>query len=392
MTGPSAEPMIRLQRLSKHYPGQTVPAVDALDLDIPEGEIVMLVGPSGCGKTTTLEMINRLVEPTSGRIILQGEDVTHIGADDLRRRIGYAIQQIGLFPHRTIAQNVGTVPRLLGWSRQRVDERVDELLDLVGLEPTEYRDRYPKALSGGQRQRVGVARAMAADPPVMLMDEPFGATDPITRERLQREFRRIQGDIRKTIVFVTHDIDEAITLGDRIAILEESAQIAQYAAPEDILSAPANAFVVDFLGSGSAFKRLNLARVRDVTPDAGWPQLEASASLDEARRVLDGAGDRPVLVVDDHGRPSRWLRPEHLADAPADPAAGGEPIGRVLEPADRLSDALSELLVGAVPVAPVVGDDGRLLGALDLHTLHQALARMRAHSEAAVETAGGGPT
>jgi osmoprotectant transport system ATP-binding protein len=392
MTGPSAEPMIRLERLTKHYPGQTVPAVDALDLDIPEGEIVMLVGPSGCGKTTTLEMINRLVEPSSGRIILQGEDVTHIDADDLRRRIGYAIQQIGLFPHRTIAQNIGTVPRLLGWSRQRVNERIDELLDLVGLEPAEYRDRYPKALSGGQRQRVGVARAMAADPPVMLMDEPFGATDPITRDRLQREFRRIQGDIRKTIVFVTHDIDEAITLGDRIAILEESAQIAQYAPPEDILSAPANDFVVDFLGSGSAFKRLNLARVRDVTPDAGWPRLATSASLDEARRVAAEAADRPVLVVDDDGRPSRWLRAEHLAHAPSDLGTAGEPITSVLEPDHRLSEALSELLVGVVPVAPVVDDDGRLLGALDLHTLHAAMARMREHSEASVGPDAGAPT
>jgi osmoprotectant transport system ATP-binding protein len=382
MTEPSAEPMIRLEALTKHYPGQTAPAVDALDLEIADGEIVMLVGPSGCGKTTTLEMINRLVEPTSGRIILQGEDVTHIDVDDLRRRIGYAIQQIGLFPHRTIAQNIATVPRLLGWSRERTNTRIDELLDLVGLEPGEYRDRYPKALSGGQRQRVGVARAMAADPPVMLMDEPFGATDPITRDRLQAEFRRIQGDIGKTIVFVTHDIDEAITLGDRIAILQESAQVAQYATPENILSAPANDFVVDFLGSGSVFKRLNLARVRDVAPDAGWPTLDVSDTVEQARRVTAEAGDRPVLVVDADRRPVRWVRTEHLVEVPSLVTAG-DPVETALVPTDRLSEALSQLLVGAVPVAPVVDDDGRLLGALDLHTLHDAVAGMRALSERA---------
>jgi osmoprotectant transport system ATP-binding protein len=379
MTG-SAEPMIRLEALTKHYPGQTVPAVDALDLDIREGEIVMLVGPSGCGKTTTLEMINRLVEPTSGRIILQGEDVTHIDADDLRRRIGYAIQEIGLFPHRTIAQNIGTVPRLLGWSRRRIEERVDELLELVGLEPGEYRDRFPKALSGGQRQRVGVARAMAADPPVMLMDEPFGATDPITRDWLQREFLRIQNEIGKTIVFVTHDIDEAITLGDRIAILRESAKIAQYAPPEDLLSAPADDFVVDFLGSGSVFKRLNLARVRDVRPDADWPRVAASASVEDARRAAQADPTRAVLVTGDDGLPLRWVRIEDLGCA-TDLSTAGKPVGRILEPNDRLSDALSELLVGAVPAAAVVGRGGRLVGVLDLDTLHEAVAGMRERSE-----------
>jgi osmoprotectant transport system ATP-binding protein len=381
MTGHVPDPMIRLEALTKHYPGQTVPAVDALDLEVVEGEIVMLVGPSGCGKTTTLEMINRLVEPTSGRIILQGEDVTHIDPDDLRRRIGYAIQQIGLFPHRTIGQNIATVPRLLGWARTRIEDRVDELLELVGLEPEEYRNRYPRALSGGQRQRVGVARAMAADPPVMLMDEPFGATDPITRDRLQREFRRIQNEIGKTIVFVTHDIDEAITLGDRIAILDVSAHVAQYATPETILSSPANDFVVDFLGSGSVFKRLHLAQVRDVEPDPSWPTVDAATSLEEARRVVDGAGDRPVLVVDDDRHPLRWVRREHLAEASALDDAG-IPVGRVLEPDDRVSDALSHLLVGVVPAGAVVGDDGRLLGVLDLHALHAAVAGMRARSAA----------
>ncbi len=211
--------MIRLEGLTKRYPGQAEPAVEALDLEVPAGEIVILVGPSGCGKTTTLKMVNRIIEPSGGRILLEGEDVTRADPDRLRRRIGYVIQQVGLFPHMTIAQNVATVPRLLGWPRQRVAARTDELLELVGLDPAAYRDRYPKALSGGQRQRVGVARALAADPPVMLMDEPFGALDPISRERLQNEFLRLQEEIGKTIVFVTHNVREAARLSDRIVLL-----------------------------------------------------------------------------------------------------------------------------------------------------------------------------
>ena len=383
----SSEPMIRLEALTKHYPGQTVPAVDSLDLDVPEGEIVMLVGPSGCGKTTTLEMINRLVEPTSGRIILEGEDVTDMNPDQLRRRIGYAIQEIGLFPHRTIAQNIATVPRLLGWDRRRIEERVDELLDLVGLEPGEYRHRYPKALSGGQRQRVGVARAMAANPPVMLMDEPFGATDPITRDYLQQEFLRIQEEIGKTIVFVTHDIDEAITLGDRVAILQVSAQIAQYAPPEDLLSAPASEFVVDFLGSGSVFKRLNLERVRDIEPDTEWPSVDVSASIEEARRVTEANPGRYVLVTGSDGEPLRWVRSKDLGDR-VDLATAGRPVEDPLEPDYRLSEVLSDLLVRPVPAATVLARDGRVRGVLDLETLRAALADMREESERAEEEPG----
>jgi len=246
--------LIVLEQLTKHYPGQEKPAVDALDLTIPEGEIVILVGPSGCGKTTTLKMINRIIEPSSGIIRLQGEDVTRADPDDLRRRIGYVIQQVGLFPHHTIGRNIAAVPRLLGWSRQRIDDRLDELFHLVGMDPAIYRDRYPKELSGGQRQRIGVARALAADPPVMLMDEPFGALDPISRERLQNEFLRLQGQIGKTIVFVTHDIDEAIKMGDRIAILREGSTIAQYDTPETVLAAPADDFVKEFIGSGASLK------------------------------------------------------------------------------------------------------------------------------------------
>jgi osmoprotectant transport system ATP-binding protein len=232
---------IKLDKLTKTWPGQRQPAVDELTMEIPEGEIVVFVGPSGCGKTTTMKMVNRLIEPTSGRIYLDGEDVTGVNADKLRRRIGYVIQQIGLFPHQTIAQNIATVPKLLNWDKDRIAARVDELLRTVGMDPDDYRSRYPKELSGGQRQRIGVARAMSADPDVMLMDEPFGAIDPITRDRLQNEFLRLQSEIKKTIIFVTHDIDEAIKMGDRIAILKEHSRIAQFDTPEQILVNPRRA-------------------------------------------------------------------------------------------------------------------------------------------------------
>src|SRR5687767_1947721 len=246
----SSEPKIRLDKVAKTYPGTKVPAVEELSLDIHEGEILVLVGPSGCGKSTTLRLINRMIEPSGGRIFLQGEDVTKVNPDKLRRRIGYVIQQIGLFPHMTIADNIATVPRMLGWEKERTSQRIDELLETVGIDLS-YRDRYPKELSGGQRQRIGVARAMAADPPVLLMDEPFGAIDPITRDRLQDEFLRLQREIKKTIVFVTHDIDEAVKMGDRIAILKQQSKIAQYDTPENILTDPADDFVRDFIGTGA---------------------------------------------------------------------------------------------------------------------------------------------
>ena len=251
------EPMIRLDGVSKKYEDGTV-AVHELDLDVPEGETVVLIGPSGCGKSTTLKMVNRLIEPTSGRILLQGEDVTHVDPVKLRRRMGYVIQQTGLFPHQTIAANVATVPKLLGWDRKRVDARVLELLELVGLEPNRFAKRYPHQLSGGQRQRVGVARALAADPPVLLMDEPFGAVDPIVRERLQGEFIRLQREVRKTVLFVTHDLDEAVRMGDRIAVFSEGGHLEQYDAPSRLLGSPATDFVASFVGSDRGLKRLSV--------------------------------------------------------------------------------------------------------------------------------------
>jgi osmoprotectant transport system ATP-binding protein len=310
MTTAPGPAMISLEKLTKRYPGQREPAVQALDLDVPEGEIVVLVGPSGCGKTTTMKMINRIIEPTSGVIRLMGEDVTSSPPDELRRRIGYVIQQIGLFPHLSIADNIATVPRLLKWSSDRTKARVDELLDLVGMDPSVYRSRYPKELSGGQRQRVGVARALAADPPVMLMDEPFGAVDPIAREKLQNEFLRLQEEIGKTIVFVTHDIDEAIKMGDRIAVLREQSVIAQFDTPERILSDPADDFVAEFIGSGASLKRLGLARVRDFAL-ADWPV----SSVTDGREAALAALQRRL------GAPARRPTPAGALGQPAGPLA-----------------------------------------------------------------------
>lgn len=315
---PDQRPMIVLEGVSKTYPGQTIPAVAELDLAVPRGSIVMLVGPSGCGKTTTLKMMNRLIEPTTGRILLDGEDVTRADADQLRRRIGYVIQQVGLFPHFTVGENIAVVPRMLGWDRQRIRQRVDELLELVGMHPREFRDRYPRQLSGGQQQRVGVARALAADPPVMLMDEPFAAIDPVTRERLHDEFLEIQRTVRKTICFVTHDLQEAIKLGDHIAIFAAGGRLAQYDTPEGILSRPANDFVAEFVGSGAAVRRLHLIALSTLDLDeiatgssptaAALVTVPLSGSVHDAVDAMLDAQTSVVAVVDDDGRAVGALR------------------------------------------------------------------------------------
>ncbi|MBI3429958.1 MAG: ABC transporter ATP-binding protein [Actinobacteria bacterium] len=276
---------IRLDKLTKRYSNTQKAAVSEFSLTIPAGEIVVFVGPSGCGKTTTMKMINRIIEPTSGRIFIGGNDVTETPAHELRRNIGYVIQQIGLFPHLTIADNVATVPQLLGWEKSRTRTRVNELLELVGLDPSEYAGRYPKQLSGGQQQRVGVARALAADPAVLLMDEPFGATDPITRVRLQKEFRALQRELKKTIVFVTHDFEEALLLGDRIAVLSEQSQVEQYGTPLEILSAPATKGVESFVGEAASVRMLGLVSLSAVDLQPGTvagPTLSETATLREA--------------------------------------------------------------------------------------------------------------
>jgi len=370
------EPMIRLQALTKVFPGQAKPAVENLDMDIPAGEIVVLVGPSGCGKTTTMRLVNRLIEPTSGRIILEGEDVTKVDPDKLRRRIGYVIQQVGLFPHQTISDNIATVPRMLGWKAQRIRSRVDELLSMVGLEPATYRDRYPKHLSGGQRQRAGVARALSADPPVMLMDEPFGAIDPITRERLQNEFLRLQATIRKTIIFVTHDIDEAIKMGDRIAILREGSTIAQYDTPERILSAPADDFVADFIGSGASLKRLSLSRVRDIEL-VQWPTAGVASSRAEVLTALRGSDKGAVLILDDQRRPVRWVSGRELGREGQPIAELGHPSEAIVQPHATLGDALNEMLKSRVGCAIVVDAAGAYMGTVDFATVSGEIQAMR---------------
>jgi len=297
---------ITLDGVGKTYEDGTV-AVGSLSLEVSAGELVALIGPSGCGKSTILRMINRLIEPTSGRVLLDGDDITAANAVDLRRKIGYVIQHVGLFPHQTIAANVATVPRLLGWSKQRTQDRVDELLNLVGLEPDRYRKRYPNELSGGQRQRIGVARALAADPAALLMDEPFSAVDPIVRVRLQDEFLRLQRTVRKTIVLVTHDLDEAVRLADRVAVLSQHGRLEQYATPVELLRAPANAFVREFIGSDRGIKRLSVTPIDvkrlapvDSVGDrvAGGPTVPADANLADALAALLDGGRGWVAVTD----------------------------------------------------------------------------------------------
>ena len=296
--------MIQLEGLTKRFNG--VAAVDDLTLHIAEGETCVLIGPSGCGKTTTMRMVNRMIEPDAGRIEVGGRDVTHVDAVELRRSVGYVIQQVGLFPHWTIADNVATVPRLLGWDERRVGARVDELLQLVGLDPAQFRTRWPRELSGGQKQRVGVARALAADPPVMLMDEPFGAIDPITRAHLQDEFLRILQRLKKTIVFVTHDIDEAIKMGDRIAILR-AGKLVQVDRPAALLAAPKDAFVEAFVGADRALKRLSLLAARDhvdgVDPQSAGPTTSADTSLRDALAQMLALGTSMLRVIDLAGQP-----------------------------------------------------------------------------------------
>jgi osmoprotectant transport system ATP-binding protein len=366
---------ITLADVTKRYPGQHKPAVDAFNMDIAAGEIVMFVGPSGCGKTTTLKMINRLIEPTSGSIVIGGDDVTRINADQLRRRIGYVIQAGGLFPHMTVAANIGLVPGMLHWDKKRISTRVDELLELVSLDPGQYRNRYPRELSGGQQQRVGVARALAADPPVLLMDEPFGAVDPITRQRLQDELLRIHEEVPKTIVFVTHDFDEAVKLGNRIAILNEGAHIAQFDSPDTILANPADEFVEDFVGHGSTLKQLTLTRVDEVDLEPATTVTIGEDALDAANRAR-ADGNTEVLVLDDRRRPVRWEEVKDLErDGSAVPRGQGQvdTIGRRA----TLNDALDTMLVSSHGCAVVTGRGDEFLGLVSVESVMHAIQSAR---------------
>jgi osmoprotectant transport system ATP-binding protein len=376
--------MIRLENLSKVFPAQDEPAVDDLSMDIYEGEIVVLVGPSGCGKTTTMKLINRLIEPSSGRIFLQGEDVTTVNSDNLRRRIGYVIQQIGLFPHMTIADNIATVPKMLGWDKERTSQRIDELLETVGIDLS-YRDRYPKELSGGQRQRIGVARAMAADPPVLLMDEPFGAIDPITRDRLQDEFLRLQREIKKTIVFVTHDIDEAVKMGDRIAILKQQSKIAQYDTPENILTDPADDFVRDFIGTGAAIKRLSLSRVSEIET-ADWPVARLTDSHDEVREKMRSTSRDHVLLLDEREKPGRWVSQEEIQHDDTPLEESGRPAVAIVEATASLYKTLDTMITSFKGSAIVVDEEGRYQGVVDFDTVLEATSAMHSSEQGQEET------
>ncbi|MBF6170196.1 ABC transporter ATP-binding protein [Nocardia blacklockiae] len=355
---------ITLDSVVKRYRGQQRPAVERLDLEIEAGEIVAFVGPSGCGKTTTLKMINRLIEPTEGRIFIGGRDVTREDPDKLRQSIGYVIQSGGLFPHWSVAKNIGAIPRVLGWDKQRIAERTEYLLDLVGLDSATFADRLPKDMSGGQQQRVGVARALAADPPVLLMDEPFGAVDPITRVRLQDSLIGIQHELGKTIVIVTHDFEEATKLGDKVLILSEGGHVEQYARPEEILTNPATPFVEEFVGSGAKLAYLTVSRVRDVaTDDVVTARVgEPSGSVIERAR---SAGQTWVVVVDRAGRPRSWPTLDELASKPE----VSDYLDRrlpVVARSSTLNDALDAMLAASQGATLVTDGRGAVVGSLGI--------------------------
>ena len=369
---------VRYAGATKRYGDSAVAAVDHLTLEVPAGEICVLVGPSGCGKTTAMRMVNRTVEMTEGDILIGERSIREREPAQLRREIGYVIQQVGLFPHRTIAENIAAVPGLLGWKKDRAAARTAELLELIGLD-SDLAERYPAQLSGGQQQRVGVARALAADPLVMLMDEPFGAIDPINRERLQNEFLRLQAEINKTVLFVTHDIDEAIKMGDRIAILREGGKVAQYATPAELLMAPADEFVEDFVGADRALKRLALMRVADIDL---WkaPLAHVGQATAEVRAKLEGAEVPYPLLVDGERRPLGWLSERDLR-ADIVPDRPDSPLGPLLDRDDVMRDALADLLQGEAQYAAVVDADGRIDGVLSVEIISEFLASPRAKTE-----------
>ncbi|UYM06999.1 ABC transporter ATP-binding protein [Solicola gregarius] len=377
------DPMIVLDRVSKTYPGGKL-AVDALDLEVAEGALVTLVGPSGCGKSTTLKMVNRLIEPTSGRILLDGDDVTSGDPVKLRRRIGYVIQQVGLFPHQDVRSNVSTVPDLLGWNRKQATARADDLLELVGLDPGEFGGRYPHQLSGGQRQRVGVARALAADPPVLLMDEPFGAVDPVVRARLQDQFLELQSELRKTVLLVTHDIEEAVKLGDAVAVFAQGGRIAQYDTPAAVLGAPADDFVAEFVGAERGLRRLAVTEIDD-SDLLRAPMVRTSDTLAEARVLLDSEGARWAVVLDGDDNLRGWVATESLEGA----GVVGDRARRMEAYVSRdaaLKDALATMLRHDAGWVAVLDGD-RLVGVLTPDSLHGALRRSVIAADEGVEVA-----
>ena len=361
--------MIRLEQVTKRY-GDTM-AVNELSLEIEKGEVCVLIGPSGCGKTTTLRMVNRLIEPTAGHIFVNGEETGSVKPEQLRRTIGYAIQSVGLFPHMTVARNIAVVPELLHWEKERIARRTDELLTLVGLNPAEYAAKYPSQLSGGEAQRIGVARALAADPPILLMDEPFGAVDPLTRERLQAQFLQIQQEIKKTIILVTHDLDEAIRLADRIAIMK-SGKLVQYDTPEVILTKPANKFVHDFVGTDRALKRLSRINIESFVKPS--PSVSIDASLEEVDSVCQRC--RWVWVVDEQQRLIGWVDRASLPGAASvkEVLVPGAPDEIAVMNSATLRETLSRMLGQGLKSIPVVDERGGLIGEVALGDIEAATA------------------
>jgi osmoprotectant transport system ATP-binding protein len=376
--------MIKFENVTKIYPGTSSPAVDDLSFTVPTGEICTIVGPSGCGKTTTMKMVNRLIEPTAGDIYVLDErgelrNVLEMDPILLRRSIGYIIQQIGLFPHRTILQNIGTVPELMRWDEARIRRRAEELLEMMNMS-LEYLDRYPHELSGGERQRIGVARGMATDPPVMLMDEPFGAIDPINRNILQNEFLRLQQEIKKTILFVTHDIDEAIKMGDKICILNAGGILEQFDSPAHILSHPANEFVEDFVGADRALKRLNLVRVEEVM-DSRPPLLQATQSAEEAVGFMSKRGLRFAYVIDADRTLKGYVRFRDLKGKTGWVDEFVEPAATAILMGTSLKDALSGMLVVDYANVCVVDTHNRVRGLVNTEMIHKAVVESEASSD-----------
>jgi osmoprotectant transport system ATP-binding protein len=361
--------LIRLEQVTKYYADNL--AVDRLSLEVEPGEVCVLIGPSGCGKTTTLRMINRLIEPSSGHIFVDGKDTSEVKPERLRQSIGYAIQGVGLFPHMTVASNIATVPELLHWEKGRIARRIEELLAIVGLKPDEYAGKYPSQLSGGEAQRVGVARALAADPPILLMDEPFGAVDPLTRERLQLQFVNIQKELKKTVIFVTHDLDEAIRLADRIAIMERG-KLVQYDPPEVILSRPTNKFVRDFVGTDRALKRLSRLSVQSIVKPA--PSVRVDMSVGEVAQAI---GKRhSIWVTDENGYLIGWVDRASLIPATSlnEAIFSGEAGEISVSSSATLREALSRMLGQGFQSLPITDEGKHLIGEVTLNDIEAATA------------------
>ncbi len=365
--------MIRLEDLTKifHTPNGDVVAADKVNMEVPTGEICILLGPSGCGKTTALKMINRLIPPTSGKILINGEDTSKLNDIELRRRIGYVIQQIGLFPNMTIEENICVVPKLLGWDMKKARTRAAELLDLVGLDARQFLRRYPKELSGGQQQRVGVIRALAADPPVMLMDEPFGAIDPINREIIQDEFLKMQAELKKTIMFVSHDIDEAVKMGDKIAIFR-AGKIEQYDSPDRLLAHPSNAFIADFVGADRTLKRLRLVTAEQVT-DYDAPVAVRSSKVTDVRQTLGGSGKRIIVVIDGDHLPVGYVTMDELQGASGRIGDLAKPLPATVPVRADLRAVVSEMFAHDVMWLACTDDSGRYVGVVTQPAVTSAL-------------------